>query len=426
VETPYAHLSFSSKLSKWLDEDNLVRGGKETDWKRQYKLRHNWSKGQCDVSEIQVAEERPLPPLLVRLHEGIVYTADSIAGLRAWDSKKEGKLLGSFQFKCSTPPTALAIDMQPQEYGKHQMAVAFKDGSFLLFKFSRDALFENTSSHPPSSNGMLIAVALCSPFLLTMTAVQLLSLYRIPSLESAKLEPPRLLQSLRSHTVWPPLSLSLRPASQTFVATIAYAIPTILNWTVGIQEMRLSSDGDLLDSRLATSTSDSTTLAATLSPSLPSTRSASPVSFTAASPAFSKPTSLSYTHPYLLLSHPDNTLTLYLVTSNTQSLSISSGTRLWGHTSSVSGAHVEGRGKAVSVSSHGEELRIWELEGSTSRRRTVGGGWSVKVQPKAAFEEAESENEGVMRGWVGFDDERVIVLKERTLGRQNLVVYDFT
>jgi hypothetical protein len=190
--------------------------------------------------------------------------------------------------------------------------------------------------------------------------------------------------------------------------------------------MRLDLKGELLDSRLATSTSDASTLAATLSPSTPTMRSASPISFTAASPAYSKPTSLSYTHPYLLLSHPDNTLTLYLVTSNGHTLSISPGTRLWGHTSSVSGAHVEGRGKAVSVSLRGEELRIWELEGSTSRRRTVGGGWSVKVQPKAVFEETESEDEGVMRGWVGFDDERVVVLKERTLGRQNLVVYDFT
>ena len=50
----------------------------------------------------------------------------------------------------------------------------------------------------------------------------------------------------------------------------------------------------------------------------------------------------------------------------------------------------------------------------------------MKVRPKAAYDDTESEDEGIMRGWVGFDDERVVVLKERTLGRQNLVVYDFT
>jgi hypothetical protein len=199
-----------------------------------------------------------------------------------------------------------------------------------------------------------------------------------------------------------------------------------MNWTVGIQEMRLDMEGHLIDSRLATSTADASSLGATLSSFSSPMRSASPVSFTAAAPAFSKPTSLSYTHPYLLLSHPDNTLTLYLVISNTETLSISSGTRLWGHTSSVSGAHVEGRGKAVSVSSHGEELRIWELEGSSGRRRVFSGGWSVRVRPNADVEERRSEDEGIMRGWVGFDDERVIVLKERTVGRQDLVLYDFT
>ena len=91
----------------------------------------------------------------------------------------------------------------------------------------------------------------------------------------------------------------------------------------------------------------------------------------------SKPTSLSYTHPYLLVAHPDNTLTLYLVTSTAQALSISAGSRLWGHTSSVSGAHVGGRGKAVSVSRRGDELRIWELEGgfasSAAKRRLAMG-----------------------------------------------------
>ena len=171
----------------------------------------------------------------------------------------------------------------------------------------------------------------------------------------------------------------------------------------------------------------------------------------------SKPTSLSYTHPYLLVSHPDNTLTLYLVSSTTISLSIGAGSRLWGHTSSVSGAHVAGRGKAVSVSKRGDELRVWELEGgfasSTARKRLITGDLSVQVRPetkatrttansKSDFDlanetvetgrtrtsqETEEQHELTLtRGWIGFDEENVVVLKEQSQGRQALVVYDFT
>jgi hypothetical protein len=176
----------------------------------------------------------------------------------------------------------------------------------------------------------------------------------------------------------------------------------------------------------------------------------------------SKPTSLSYTHPYLLVAHPDNTLTLYLVSSTVEVLSISAGSRLWGHTSSVSGAHVGGRGKAVSVSKRGDELRVWELEGGfgslSARKRLAVGGLSVRLQPEpkkadgldtaqAGLDlinnrksvdsettntlsrdntETDADELTLTRGWIGFDEENVVVLKEQSQGRQALVVYDFT
>jgi hypothetical protein len=471
TETSSEHLFFSSKLSKWLDEENLVRRGQETNWKRQYKLRHNWSKGNCDVSEIQVAEQPPIPPLLVRLHDGIVYTADLTGGLRAWSSKKEKKLLARVDFNSVSPPTSLALDLNTGDDGTHHVVVGFEDGEFLIYNFQPDSeQFLLTYSHAPSSNGMLSAVAYCSPYLVTMTAAQLLSLYKFPigtagTKKSYTLDPPQILHSLRSHTVWPPLSLSIRSSSANIIATIAYAVPTYLSgWSVGIQELWLSPDGALLESRLAiSSSSGNRTLSAILPQTTsPTTGALTLPSFTAASPGYSKPTSLSYTHPYLLVSHPDNTLTLYLVTSTDKSLFVSSGSRLWGHTSSVSGAHVGGRGKAVSVSSRGDELRIWELEGTNARRKLAGANLSVRIRPERRNEVLEpedphaspSENNlqslnsamarrgaglglahearssmedlGVVRGWVGFDEENVVVLKEESAGRQALVVYDFT
>jgi hypothetical protein len=272
------------------------------------------------------------------------------------------------------------------------------------------------------------------------------------------LDAPRLLYSLRSHTVWPPVSLSIRSTSTSMTAAIAYAIPTYLSgWTVGIQEMRISHDGKLLESRLATAADDQYhTLSSQRSMSSPTTRSSSPYPLASQglclsdTPSNSKPTSMSYSHPYLLAAHPDNTLSVYLVKSTSSTLSIGTGTRLWGHTSSVSGAHVGMRGKAVSVSRLGDELRVWDLEGgmtsSSNQRRSRNGELSVRVQPSKATDSAcdvtDSEplqkiglryaldqsfdDATVSQGWVGFDEQSVIVLREKSEGSQALVVYDFS
>ncbi|OCK74826.1 hypothetical protein K432DRAFT_338410 [Lepidopterella palustris CBS 459.81] len=463
------HLFYSSKLSKWLDEEHLIRRGQETNWKRQYKLRHNWSQGKCAVSEIAVSERPPVPPLLVRMHEGVIFTVDSISGLRAWSSKKDRGLISCIELgKSATqaaPPTSLAVDTSDQTRASQRVVVGFKDGRYSVYELKPDSIgFVELYSHAPSSNGSLSAIVYASPYLLTMTEGQLLSLYRFPTEPAKKcvtdiLDPPRLLYSLRSHTVWPPLSLSIRPCSQSIIASIAYALPTYLSgWSVGIQEMRLNLEGEIIESRLATAANENFhSLVGKPSLSSPSTPPSLDPYFSGGSTwqrgqSSGSPTSLSYSHPYLLVSHSDNTLTLYLVNSSTSSLSIGPGSRLWGHTSSVSGAHVGGRGKAVSVSCRGDELRVWELEGgmasSAARKRLVTGALSVRIQPEEdisskpldSLSDAISQRGSglglapehrfgdlsVTRGWVGFDEENVIFLREKSQGSQALVVYDFT
>lgn len=458
------HLYFSSKLSKWLDEDNLVKRGKETNWKRQYRLRDNWSKGSCDIAEIPVSEQPPRPPLLVRFHDGVLITVDANGGLRAWTAKEERQLLASasVNVKDGSPPTSLAVDTTGEDGSNiMRLAVGLEDGSFIVYRLEKESwTFHEDYSHARSSNGQLTALAYASPYLLTMTSAQLLSLYVFPTSNGnsdGASKPPRLLTSLKSYTAIPPLSLSIRASSTKILASIAYALPTFLGgWAVGIQEIHLSVTGDMIDTRL---TSSMVQRAPTLSSSLPSsstsTRSGTPSEIDSESleldASSHKPTSLSYSHPYLLLSHADNTLTLYLVTSTSSKLSISAGSRLWGHTSSVSSAHVSSKGKAVSVSLHGDELRIWELEGGLSspamRKRLSTGELSVRVRsprrPRQNLDllssalsqrgsglglalEAKEEEMSITRGWVGFDEENVVVLREKSSGGQALVVYDFT
>ncbi len=463
---------FSSRVSKWLDDDSLVRRGSQTNWKRQYKLRHNWSRGSCDVSEIQVTEEPPIPSLLVQLDAGVVITVDSTAGLRAWSMEDDQKLLAQVQIcdeghsNSNALPSSLATDVQNSEGAILDVVVGFSNGQFSVFQLLREqGIFLRRYTHPPSSSGALSAIAYSKPYLATMTEAQLLSLYYFPmspdtGSDAECLDSPRLLSSLKSYTVWPPLSLSIRVSTQSIVASIAYALPLYLSgWSVGLQELRLTPEGEMVESRLATAVNQgfqplSTFSSPPSSPSAdlsisPSRRSERPSRHTS-----TKPTSLSYTHPYLLASHPDNTLTLYMVTSTSSALSISAGSRLWGHTSSVSGAHVGSRGKAVSVSTRGDELRIWELEGgissSTSRRRAALGEVSIRVQPekRSPLEthnaepnseelsttdnrvgltfKANEEESTLTKGFVGFDEEKVVILKEKGLGTQALVIYDFT
>lgn len=458
-------LHYSSRLSKWLDDSSLIRDGVCTHWKQQYRLRHNWAQGQCAVSEILVAERPPEPPLLVMMSNNVVYAADSISGLRAWRSKFDRELLASVSLTSDAGiprlPISMAIDASERNSGTERVVLGFEDGSFSVFALRTDEKrLDNLYTHPASTNGMLSAIAFASPYLLTMTEDHLLSLYLFPETSdvSGPLDDPQLLYSLRSSTAWPPVSLSLRITASSMTAAIAYSLPTYLSgWTVGVQELRLSHEGVLLESRLATAADEhSFTLSAYRSAS-PSTRSPSPFLGSArqntltSGPSKSNPTLMSYSHPYLLVAHPDNTLSLYLVRSTSSALSISSGNRLWGHTSSISGAHVGMRGKAVSVSRLGDELRVWDLEGgmasSALRKRSRNGELSVRIQPSRVVDEEDDAQEEdssgrrhglrvaldqgfddstVSRGWVGFDEQNVIVLREKSEGSQALVVYDFS
>jgi hypothetical protein len=421
-------LNFSSKKSRWLSEDALVNpvDGKKTNWKGQYKLRHNWSIGSCDIQEIHVADRPAVPSMQVKLAEKVVVTADK-EGLRAWELKDKG-LSAKCPLDEDLTPSCLNVDELPSESGLG-VAVGLEDGGWGIWRLDiKGKKFVPSYKHPKSSNGRLGAIAYAHPYVLTITDSQRLSLYTFDPDPSSTLSNadassgPRLLASLKSHTSWPPLSLSLRPTSSYLIASIAYTLPVYpKGYTVGVQELHLSPvTGIITSSRLASAlpqgfTSLSTAASSPLSPGSPSPSSAQPSS--------APPTSLSYAHPYILTTHSDNTLALHLCTSTASALSLSPATRLWGHTASVVAAQITARGKAVSVSSgahvpnttsrhesYGGELRIWDLEGSHGRRRRER---SVKVG-----------SPGSAKRWVGFDEEVVVVLEEE--GGLVLTVHDFT
>ncbi|QIX02318.1 hypothetical protein AMS68_007835 [Peltaster fructicola] len=402
---------FATTPSKWLDEQHLLERDAKTDWKKQYKLRHNWSRGTCGVDEITVAE---------RPHNG----------LRAWPARGQRRLLAQVALNMVSPPTTMTVGDDQSD--NLVVAVGFEDGTYHVYRLAKD--FSVLHRQASSDGGVLTSLAMSWPYLLTMSATQRLTLYGLTDHE------PKQVHSLKAHNVWTPLSVSLRH-TDGLVISIAYALPTYLSgWTVGVQEIRLSIEGEYLSSRTASAIDQHyRPLALTAPPMLSHLRTGRPGLHDAAElrHIHSKPNSLSYTHPYLLVSHPDNTLTLYLVFSSVEELTISPGSRLWGHTSSVSGAHVGGRGKAVSISRRGDELRIWELEGGfssdTARKRLASRELSVRVKPALSSAQSgldveqvdavdEQDELTITRGWIGFDAENVAVLREESSGEGRLEV----
>ncbi|KAK3342102.1 hypothetical protein B0T25DRAFT_594375 [Lasiosphaeria hispida] len=515
-------LHYSGRRTLWADgrrggvKEELLEKTEGVNWKRQYKIRYNWSRGKCAVEELRIAgnemdrvDGQQTRKVLVKVVEGIALTVDKASGVRAWDLKTR-QLLAQVSLEGDDDddlvPSCVAIDDSKFGQGRLDLAVGSLDGSFGVWRFfTSDNRLARLYKHKKSSNGELIAMAFSYPYLLTATASVLISLYtfEVPSkvetdreavagrqygktIESDDdaevgfnshtesglggehegktsasdslnlntpgpgLPAPYLLTSLNSHTSRPPLALSIRNMAATTIASIAYTFSTRQGWSIGIQDLhiRLSSTKTKSAPEITTTRIAYTTPVNTGGPAhypsnppgtfprlnghrllAPNSPSGNSISSSLSEPG---PTTLCYTHPYLLATLPDNTLVLHTCTSNASSLSISRGIRLWGHTSGISDAEITARGKAVSVSSRGEEMRVWELEG----RANGVGGRSVEIRPGQSptkLPADANDDDGTAytwderRNWVGFDDEMVIVLKEREGGgSESLMVYDFT
>lgn len=450
--------------------------GKTVNWKQQYKLRYNWTRGKATVEELEVGgtpSNTSKPRTLAKVIDGIAVTADGMSGLRAWDLKTRETIaqagLADGTDKCT--PTCLAIDEQTLEAKTLDISVGFFDGSFGIWRLHlEDGRLLRRYRNAKSPEGQLIGIAYHHPFVLTATESILISLYSfekrretsvvgcateteagsdsttpqntesemedaLPRKTRSKtngnsastrsviaLPAPVLMTSLKSHTSQAPLALSIREMASFSIASIAYTYASPGGWSIGIQDLQIRRQGnssscssEVVCSRLALTASPSTS-----SPFHVNSR------YREAQPTSSSdgPKTLCYNHPYLLAALADNTLILHVCTSNATKLSVSPGIRLWGHTSGISDAEITARGKAVSVSCRGEEIRVWELEGRVS-------GKSTEIRPNpipetAAWSEAKVAQWDERRNWVGFDDEMVTVLKETKDGRETLVVYDFS
>ncbi|KAK7946255.1 F-box domain-containing protein [Apiospora aurea] len=468
------------------DNNNGVRVDRPStspDWKGQYKLRHNWSKGKAAVEELHVGDHiaavgigeeiaTTARPMLVKISEGVAITADLSSGLRAWDLRTK-ELVAQTQFlesESTSPaaPSCLAVDDQDLHSTVLNVAVGFEDGSFGVWKLDigKHEVIRKYR-HEKSTNGELVGIAYSHPYLLTATESVLISLYtfdftenprsatipaqdrprstsiniptemdsqaedeacaagsdpKIPQMANApagSLQAPLLLTSLKSHTSRAPLALSLRKTASTTIASIAYTFSTLQGWSLGIQDLHLRAS----TSKTKT-TPDITTTRIAYSPpvrSSPSQQVPSPPS----SPAHAT------THAYSSHAADDGPTSIcynhpYLLATlpdNTLILHLC--------TSNATSLSVS---PGIRLWGHTSGISDAEI---TSRGKAVSAR-SIEVRPnvRAAKAKADAESDesnsntlatfDEKRNWVGFDDEMVIVLKESSQGRESLMVYDFT
>lgn len=392
------------------------------------------------VQEVEVAQP-PSPPVIAKVHKGMIFTVDRLSGLRAWSpSAGTSKLTEQLRLDPAKEATCMAVETFQHETN---ILLGFDNGTSSIYVFNAEGGFERRVNIS-SADGPLMAVALAMPYALTVSKTKSLSLYDLSATIATEQSEPIVspITRLQSDASFSPVSLALRKTPDRVIATVAYAFNRLQSgWCMGLQEIRLSTSGALLESRLASSIEtpfdaryqgqDRWEI---------STRSTSSLPFPLHPQLMSPPTSLSYEHPFLVSTLADNTIMSFLVVSNQNKLEISAGRRLWGHTSAVSRAEVNNRGKAVSISCRGDEMRVWELETvmtTSSQPRTsteiktsdaMSGVAAALVRRGSGLGLALHEMKrelGLTRRWVGFDEEQVVVLGERDQ-KQIMALYDFT
>jgi hypothetical protein len=458
----------------WNNERTQNEGESRKDWKQMFKVRHNWHKGRCAVTEMDISNSPPHPAVhepprqssfwnepvlttstpLVQFDGKIFVVADKDNGLRAWDIEKlengRRRIIGTRRFQTYEhgwrlgEPTALGIDGGGATI---DVVVGFESGGAMVLQLSPsdeasglDFGFEVRFILPPSQvPEKILHLTYSHPHLLTLDADHYLRAYFFES-SSFLLNPPRPLATLHAQALHGPCNLTLRKPKSggeaSVTASIAYSMPLFHGgWSVGVQEvvLDLASPNGIAQTRIGTSIPSTYQLA--IHPDRPPSQA-----FSASVPVAS-PTSISYSHPYLLTSHKDNTLTLYLARSTDKEITIGNPRRLWGHTTGVARAGVAGRGRAVSVSQIGGEVRVWELESiaaavakadiDVADGAVVGIIESVRVENASAPARVGKDLYRDTRiptavEWIGFDEEKVLVVTSDQERDKNVTLYDFT
>lgn len=129
------------------------------------------------------------------------------------------------------------------------IVVGFGNGAFGVYQLDLSIPSILPRYFHKNTGAKITTLALSGLHLITMSSLQDFTIYYFKPNKTldgdmAYLGEPIVVTSLRSHTVWPPVSLSVRHSGAGIAASIIYTVPTFnLGWSVAVQEFQLNSEG---------------------------------------------------------------------------------------------------------------------------------------------------------------------------------------
>ena len=444
---------WAKKEMQWVDEmrkeageSRHKEGGISNDWQDRtnwlgkYKLRVNWQGGKAKRTTINLTSPkspgREGSQVLSQMHNNMLYTADKDHGLRAWDlSLHVTSPLGTASFtswpgylarlandgrkQAQAPlysaPTAMAIDTST---GETRLAIGFEDGNWELWCHENPARLNKICISSKGSLGPILDIAIHDKYLTIITSHQLFLLYDIKPMrgdEAASLEG-TVLHDLTAYTAWAPYALSIRPTPSAIVASIAYTIPTVTQFSVSIHEMHFDPEtGCIIDSRHASPLHQTS-----LNSAHPRSTGLSPPRLNTSAAREGSNATMTYKYPSLVVGRENNTLINYQVTSTESGLGVMVGRDLQPRTSGVMGVDIGCEDRVVTVQKGGAVI-VTELQKQKGlawkKERTVvvdSGGGDV-FATGWDFDERRWE-----KMFVKSDDHKIVVV-----GGGRILIYDF-
>ncbi|KAI9266599.1 hypothetical protein BDA99DRAFT_536021 [Phascolomyces articulosus] len=391
------------------NNNNIKR--KRSEWKIVYKTNHNWRLGNCRMTYVDVDEEDEKMSSItnksittnttssyVQFANDVLYIAYTTAPLiEVWKLKNSGQPTMLRQLETTAPTTEkiTCLKLDTSSSGTHRLVAGYTGGGLSVWEITWNNSSSNLNDGSSSSNSMscsatevavytprtmrtdcIISIGISYPMIITCSSPcstttttgssgiytptdMRLSAFCIDISSRTGQQAARLVYELRSYIHWNPMSIEIDPCNgeiNRWRAMVCFGMPVGLNsYTVGIQEIIISKES-LISSRHCTALNEEDLFFA------PSSSSSSDHTANTSITEYSQQpiTSISYSEPYLITAHANNTIKQYYVRFADNKLELIFAQTLYGHTSKVSALALDSSiGRLVSGDRFG--LKIWDF-----------------------------------------------------------------
>ncbi|KAI9493929.1 hypothetical protein BDB00DRAFT_821274 [Zychaea mexicana] len=440
-------------LKRWSERAHCRNHSKKRarlEWKSMYKTNHNWRSGKCRLTCVDVGGEQEKSVTTdsvsnvrsyVQFAHDILYIAyTTVPLIEIWHIKNSRHPVMLRQLETTTTTTTTTpvsnieqiscLKLDTSTLGLHRLVVGYVGGGLSVWEINwtdsgRCSASEVAVYTPKVTRmGRIVSIGVSYPMLLTCSSDMRLSAFCLDSSSRTRgkvTAQARLVYELQSHIQWSPISVELDKLDHTenrWRAMICFGMPVGLNtYSVGIQEVILSTDTLISSRHCAALSQEDLFFASPLSSHTLPECSQQPI------------TAISYSEPYLITAHANNTIKQYYVRFSEKKMELIYAQTLYGHTSKVSALALDASiGRLVSGDRFG--LKVWDISCSGrlnvkhdepgnhsndqvafyQRRRITGTEYIVSID--GAIEKTTSKDNVSFRDmeWLQFDSDKIVAV----------------